>query len=180
MDRDHVTRDREVAGLLTSWQNGRIGRREVLRRMGILGLSQHQAHGTSLAIIIPTAIAGAIRYYVAPRGGLEPPLELAVAYALPAMLGAPVGARLIQHLDTTALKRLFGVLLLALAVRLLVPRSAASLCAVLGLAAVPDCPSVDMAGTLVMSVGLLVLVAGTLVVVLRGQTPPASPREVSK
>ena len=111
---------------------------------------------------------------MAPRGGLEPPISLAVAYAIPAMLGAPLGARLITAINTAALKRLFGVLLMALALRLLIPRSPASLCSALGLGALPGCPSIDMTGTLLLTAGLLVLVIGTIITVARrpaGHTP---------
>jgi len=135
--------------------------------VAFLGLTQHRAHGTSLAIIIPTALVSAIRYYVAPRGGLEPPLLLAIVYAIPAMVGAPLGARLITAIDTAALKRLFGVLLLALALRLLIPRSPASLCSTLGIDALPGCPSIDTTGTLLLMLGLLVLVAGTIITLAR-------------
>ena len=33
--------------------------------VGLLGMSQHRAHGTSLAIIVPTALAATIRYATA-------------------------------------------------------------------------------------------------------------------
>lgn len=143
--------------------------------VGFLGVTQHRAHGTSLAIIIPTALASAIRYYVAPRGGLEPPISLAVAYAIPAMLGAPLGARLITAINTAALKRLFGVLLMALALRLLIPRSPTSLCSALGLDPLPGCPSIDMTGTLLLTAGLVVLVIGTIITVARRPAERAAP-----
>ena len=34
--------------------------------VGLLGVSQHQAHGTSLAIIIPTAIFSVSQYFINP------------------------------------------------------------------------------------------------------------------
>ena len=40
--------------------------------VGLLGVSQHQAHGTSLAIIVPTAVVAGTQYFVAPAGPLRP------------------------------------------------------------------------------------------------------------
>lgn len=79
------------------------------------GFSQHAAEGTSLAVIIPTALLGAVRHtrrgYTDWRTGLT--------IGLGGMAGAPVGAGTALAVEALTLQRLFAVLLLALGLRLL-------------------------------------------------------------
>lgn len=79
------------------------------------GFSQHAAEGTSLAVIIPTALLGAVRHtrrgYTDWRTGLT--------IGLGGMVGAPAGAGAALAVDALALQRLFAVLLLVLGLRLL-------------------------------------------------------------
>jgi uncharacterized membrane protein YfcA len=71
----------------------------------LLRVRPHRAHGTSLAVILPTAMAGAYRYHEAHRveWGLVLPL------ALGGVLGALIGAMLANALQARTLKRLFGL-----------------------------------------------------------------------
>ena len=87
----------------------------------------HQAVGTSAALGLPIAAAGAIGYMVAGQGvpGI-PGMSVGYVY-LPALVGvvsmsmltAPMGARLAHKLPVKPLKRAFGVLLAVLASRML-------------------------------------------------------------
>lgn len=92
------------------------------------GIDMRQAVGTSAACGLPIAIAGAIGFMVAGwgRAGL-PELSTGFVYwpavlimLLASMPTAPLGARLAHALPVDLLKRLFGVLLLAVAWRLAV------------------------------------------------------------
>jgi uncharacterized membrane protein YfcA len=69
-----------------------------------LDKSQHLAEGTSLLVIVPTAVVGAIahhkRGYVSVRTG--------AVLALTGVVGAFAGARLALTLDASALQRWFG------------------------------------------------------------------------
>jgi uncharacterized protein len=78
--------------------------------------SQHEAHATSLAAIVPLAAAGATRF------ALDGSIDYGIAglLALGAVCGAPLGARLMHRLAEGRLKVLFGVLLIAVAVKMLV------------------------------------------------------------
>ncbi len=118
--------------------------------VGLLGVSQHQAHGTSLVIIIPTAIVAVTQYFIAPASGTPPPLDLALAYTLTAVIGAPLGARLITLVNPKNLRQLFGLLLISLAVGLLTRKT-----------------PYELWGNVALVVGLVSLVVGTLVVALR-------------
>ena len=125
--------------------------------VGLLGLSQHKAHGTSLAIIIPTAIVSVTQSFVAPGAGKPPPLDLAVAYAATAMIGAPLGARLITLVNPKSLRQLFGLLLLSLSVGTLTRKT-----------------PMEPYGTAFLTIGLLVLVIGAIVIAIRQRQQTAA------
>jgi uncharacterized membrane protein YfcA len=79
-------------------------------------LGQRVAQGTSLAVIVVTAIVGAVSAH---RRGLLDGV-LAVRVAIGGSIGAIGGALLAtQVVDETLLRRLFGVLVLLTAARLL-------------------------------------------------------------
>ena len=84
--------------------------------VGFLGLTQHEAHGTSLAIIVPIAIAAAIPYVW--RGDLK--WGLVAALAVGSSVGAMLGARLMMRLSARQLRRWFGVFLILVALRLII------------------------------------------------------------
>lgn len=92
------------------------------------GLSSARAAGTSSAAVLATVLAGSATYIVAGRGvGGLPPGALGYVYgpavlgtAATAMLFAPLGARIGQALPPRLFKRLFALLLVAVAVELLV------------------------------------------------------------
>ena len=75
---------------------------------------QHLAQGTSLAVILPTAVIGTV---VHARGG-RVDWRIAVQVAAGGIVGAVVGSRLAISLDPLLLRRLFATLLLVLVFRL--------------------------------------------------------------
>ena len=90
----------------------------------VLGYGQHLAQGTSLLVIIPTAIAGTLANR---RSGLIDPRQ-AAAVAVGGMIGAVIGGRAALVVDDRSLRLLFVVYLLVIGLLLLLPpdwRSAA-------------------------------------------------------
>jgi uncharacterized membrane protein YfcA len=83
----------------------------------VLGISQHRATGTSLFVIIPSAFVSAIVYAL--NGQMDWPLV--ALFSLTAVLGATLGARATGHISAANLRRLFGIFLLFVAVRTLIP-----------------------------------------------------------
>jgi len=79
------------------------------------GFSQHQAHGTSLAFIGPTALAGLLVYGASSQVDWSIGLTLAAA----SIVSARFGARWAAHTSPLALRRAFAVLLALVAARLL-------------------------------------------------------------
>jgi uncharacterized membrane protein YfcA len=80
------------------------------------GFSQHQAHGTSLAVIGLTALAGVVVY--AWNGHVA--WITAAVVALASAITARFGARLTTRLSSSGLSRAFAIFLVLIAVRLLV------------------------------------------------------------
>jgi uncharacterized protein len=84
----------------------------------LLGFDQHVAQGTSLLVIIPAALAGSWTHYR--RGRLV--LRDAGFVAAGGIIGAVIGSLFALSIDDEVLARLFAVLLLVVAVRMLLPR----------------------------------------------------------
>ena len=81
----------------------------------LFSFSQHTAEGTSLLVIIPTALVGAIRH--ARRGYTDWRLGLAVGVG--GIAGGLVGAQVALALDSDILQLLFALFLAATGVRML-------------------------------------------------------------
>lgn len=77
--------------------------------------SQHMAQGTSLAVILPTAIVGAFAH--GRRGRVD--WRVAGLIASGGILGGLAGSAAALSLDPDMLRRLFAVLLVVVGVRLL-------------------------------------------------------------
>jgi uncharacterized protein len=78
------------------------------------GFSQHRAHATSLAAIMPIAAVGAVAF------ALEGEVDAGIAALLGAgsLGGAPLGARILAATSEARLRIAFGVVVLAVAVSL--------------------------------------------------------------
>lgn len=79
----------------------------------LLGVDQKTAQGVSLAVIVPTAVAGALTHHR--LGNVE--LRITAWLVPSAIVGAIVGAILATGLDASILRRAFAVLLLVLGAR---------------------------------------------------------------
>jgi len=82
----------------------------------LLGLTQREASGTSLAaLLVPVGVLGVIEY--ARRHEVRTPYAIGIAIGL--TVGALFGAQLAGKVSNLTLQRLFGGLMLAAAVRFL-------------------------------------------------------------
>lgn len=73
-----------------------------------------QAIGTSLIVIIPTAVVGSIKHFS--QGNVE--WRTALALVPLAIIGGYLGAWLTQHIPAENLKRAFGLFLVVVGLRL--------------------------------------------------------------
>ena len=82
----------------------------------LLGLSQQGAQGTSLAVMLPPiGLIAAYNYFKAGHVNLKYALILAVMF----VAGSYFGSKLAIDLPQPLLKKIFGILLLAVAVKML-------------------------------------------------------------
>ena len=79
-----------------------------------LGMSQHAAQGTSLGVlVIPVAAVAAFNYYKA--GQLD--WKFALIIALSFVIGGYFGSKISLGISEVMLKRIFGVLMMVMAIK---------------------------------------------------------------
>jgi len=82
----------------------------------LFGLSQHQAQGTSLAVMaLGIFILPAWRYYAA--GNVK--IQMAVMITFGFIFGSLIGSHLVQGIPETSLKKYFGILLVAIGCKMI-------------------------------------------------------------
>lgn len=82
--------------------------------VGYFAVAQHNAQATSLAVVIPTAVVSAIIYGW--HGNID--LTITANLIVGSMIGASFGARLAKKLPAAQLKKLFGVMLVLVGLRM--------------------------------------------------------------
>lgn len=82
----------------------------------LCGIEQKSAQGTALALMVPMALVGAIRYWRNPQVELDGMVILLLV--LGAMFGVLAGTELAGRLPAGTLRKLFAVLLMITAVRM--------------------------------------------------------------
>ena len=83
---------------------------------GVLRLTQHQAHATSLAIVIFAAASAAAQYIL--RDQVE--WGLTIGLAVGGVVGAQIGARTMKNLPERRLRMVFAVFLIFVGARLVI------------------------------------------------------------
>jgi uncharacterized membrane protein YfcA len=81
-----------------------------------LAFPQKDAQGIALAVMVPMALVGAIRYKMHPEIELNPNVILVLG--LTAVIGALLGATLAGHLHNLMLRRLFATLIIIVGIRM--------------------------------------------------------------
>lgn len=85
----------------------------------LFGLSQHQAQGTTLALMVPPiGLLAAWTYY---RAGFVD-LKIAAFVCLGFFFGGLLGAKLVVGLSEPVLRRIFGVALLMIAIKMILTK----------------------------------------------------------
>ena len=84
-----------------------------------LGISQQAAQGTSLAVMLPpVGIIAAYNYYKAGQVNIKFAIVLAVCF----LIGSYFGSKLALNLSQPVLKKIFGILLLLVAAKMLLSK----------------------------------------------------------
>lgn len=110
-------------GILTGFMAGMLGIGGAIimipAMVFFLGFSQQTAQGTSLAVMLPPiGIIAAYNYYKAGEVNFKFALILAVAF----LFGSYFGSKLALTIPQALLKKVFGVLLLVVAFRMLLSK----------------------------------------------------------
>jgi hypothetical protein len=85
----------------------------------LFGLTQHQAQGTTLAIMVPPiGLLAALRYYYS--GNVK--LGMAAFICVGFFIGGLVGAQFVQNVSDPLLKKLFGIFLLFISLRMILTK----------------------------------------------------------
>lgn len=79
------------------------------------GLSQHQAQGTALAVMLPPVFLLAVMRYYA-EGNVK--VQMAVIVALGFVFGALLGAHFVQDIPSSQLKKMFGVFMILIGIKM--------------------------------------------------------------
>lgn len=81
----------------------------------VFGLTQHQAQGTALAVMLPPVfILAVMQYYWA--GNVK--VQMAIFIALGFIFGGYIGAHYVQNIPSAYLKRMFGVFLILVGIKM--------------------------------------------------------------
>ncbi len=80
--------------------------------VGLVAFSQHRAHATSLAAIVPIASVAVVVFAV--EGAVE--YDTAALLALGSVAGAPLGARAMAAVGERSLETAFGLFLIAVGI----------------------------------------------------------------
>lgn len=107
-----------LIGLLTGFINGFIGIGGgtilIPAMVFLLAEEQHIAHGTSLTIILPTAVVSAFIY----QANNHMDWGLAVKIAASGTLGGYLGAKLMEKISAPRLKQIFGLFMVIAGIRM--------------------------------------------------------------
>ena len=112
-----------VVGIITGIMAGMLGIGGAIIMIPalvyLLGISQQTAQGTSLAVMLPpVGIIAAFNYYKAGHANLKWALILAVFF----LIGSYFGSKLALRMPEALLKKIFGILLLLVAARMLLTK----------------------------------------------------------
>lgn len=133
-----------AGGFLSGILGGGGGAIMVPLMTGPLRMRQHTAHGTSLVVIVVTALVAAVAYTASePIGG-----RLVAALLAGALLGANLGARAAMRIPAMRLRQLFGVFLVTVSLRLLLVSSIDPLLNTRGIAELAAGAGIGLAGGL--------------------------------
>lgn len=112
-----------VIGIITGFMAGMLGIGGAIIMIPALvifiGFSQQMAQGTSLAVMLPpVGIIAAFNYYKAGAVNIKFALILAICF----LVGSYFGSKLALNMPQPLLKKIFGVLLLLVAAKMLLSK----------------------------------------------------------
>ena len=112
-----------VIGIITGFMAGMLGIGGAIIMIPalvfVMGISQQTAQGTSLAVMLPPiGIIAAYNYYKAGEVNIKFAIILAICF----LIGSYFGSKLALNLPQAVLKKIFGILLLLVAAKMLLSK----------------------------------------------------------
>ena len=109
-----------IIGLLAGFSSGMVGIGGgiiiVPALVFFLGLTQHQAQGVSIGmLLLPVGFLAAFNYYKA--GNLDFSKSLIIGASF--VMGAYIGSKVSLNIDGAVMKRIFGVIILLISLKLI-------------------------------------------------------------
>lgn len=85
----------------------------------MLGMSQHEAQGTSLAVMLPpVGLLAVMNYYKAGQINMKYAMVIAAAF----LIGGYFGSKIALNIPVTTMKKIFGFALIAIALNMLLKK----------------------------------------------------------
>lgn len=104
-----------VAGLINGLFGSGGGTIVVPALVFIMGLEDHKAHATAISIILPLSIISTIIYLL----NNTIPIKESIWVMVGGLFGSYVGARLLNKVPVTILRKIFGSLIIYTALRMI-------------------------------------------------------------
>lgn len=102
-------------GGLASGAFGIGGGAIIVPALVFIGLTQHEAQGTTLAVLMaPVFVLAVLKYYAA--GNVK--IQIAIFVAIGLLLGSFLGANWVQGVPSPYLKKAFGVFLILIGIKM--------------------------------------------------------------
>lgn len=106
-----------IAGVLSGTLGVGSGALLIPALVIFLAVPQKSAQGITLAVMVPMAIVGAIRYKLNPE--IEINMNIVAILAITGVIGTIIGTELVGRLPASLLRKLFAVFLILVAFRML-------------------------------------------------------------
>ena len=81
----------------------------------LFGIEQHLAQGTAISVMVPMSLVGAYKYFR--HENID--LKIAVFLILGALFGALAGALIAVNISTLLLKKIFGIFIIFVGIKML-------------------------------------------------------------
>lgn len=112
-----------ILGLISGWFSGLLGIGGgiiiIPALVYIFGMTQHQAQGTTLALmVLPIGLFAALKYYGIGNVDIKTALFISCGF----LIGAYLGAVTAQPISEIWLKRIFGMFLFIIAVKMVISK----------------------------------------------------------
>lgn len=107
-----------IIGIITGFINGLFGSGGgtivVPAMVLLLGVEQHRAHASAIAVILPLSILSAAIYY----GNNLVDWKLTFNVAIGGMIGGCIGAKILNKFSANTLRKIFGISMIIAAIRM--------------------------------------------------------------